>query len=254
MPRKPRKKSSTGTYHVILRGVNQQIIFNEKKDKTKILYTIKKYKDELKFELYGYCLMDNHVHLLIRETEVSISEVMKRICSSYVRWYNEKYNRCGHLFQERFKSETVENSISFLRVLRYIHQNPLKAGLVKDVFDSKWTSIHEYIRKAKMVDVDVALELFSAQHKKARSLFIEYMKETNDDEFMDVVAKVKISDQELILYLKQIGITNNTKLQQMEIRQRNELLADLKTLDGVTIRQLSRITGISKSVIQRARK
>ncbi|WP_332310325.1 MULTISPECIES: transposase [Metabacillus] len=137
IPRVARTKSSSGIYHIMLRGINRQTIFEDDEDKIKFLVTLKKYKEISKFQLYSYCLMDNHIHLLLKESGETISESIKRISSSYVYWYNNKYERCGLLFQERFKSENVENILYFLTVLRYIHQNPLKAGLAKTVFDSK---------------------------------------------------------------------------------------------------------------------
>ena len=97
----------------------------------------------------------------------------KIISSSYVYWYNLKYERCGHLFQERFRSENIETRTYFLTVLRYIHQNRMKAGLVKNVSEYDWTSLHEYVRKVKMVNVDAVLRLFSTDRKKAIQLFIQ---------------------------------------------------------------------------------
>jgi putative transposase len=251
MPREARKKSRSGIYHIMLRGINRQTIFEDDEDKTKFLETLKKYKDISKYDLYSYCLMDNHVHLLLRESEETISEAIKRISSSYVYWYNLKYERCGHLFQERFKSENVENRAYFLTVLRYIHQNPMKAGLVKNVFEYKWISLHEYVGKVKIVDIDVGLRLFSSDRKKAIKLFIQYMNELNDDQCLDDQVKVRMSDSEVREYLRKLGIINSSLLQQMEKGNRDETLVKLKQLNGVTVRQLSRITGISKSVIQR---
>ena len=121
MPRKARQKSSTGVYHVMLREINRQTIFEEDEHKSKSIETLAKYKKVSSFELYAYCLMDNHVHLLVKEMGESISTALKRISSSYVYWYNMKYERCGHLFQELFKSENVEDDACFTTVLRYIH-------------------------------------------------------------------------------------------------------------------------------------
>lgn len=253
MPRKARRKSSSGIYHIMLRGINRQTIFEDEEDKTRFLEALKKYKDISKYQLYNYCLMDNHIHLLVKELEETVSESIKRISSSYVYWYNMKYERCGHLFQERFKSENVENSAYFLTVLRYIHQNPLKAGLAKDVFESKWTSINEYIRKVNIVDIDFGLSLFSLDRSKAIQLFNEYMEQSNNDQCLDDQAKVRMSDSEVREYLYKLGITNSSILQQMDKENRDATLVMLKGLNGVTVRQLSRITGISKSVIQRVR-
>src|SRR4051794_20537722 len=251
MPRKARKKSNTGIYHIMLRGINKQSIFEDDEDRLKFLETLKKYKAISMYTIYSYCLMDNHIHLLMKESEESISEAVKRISASYVYWYNMKYERCGHLFQERFKSENVENPTYFLTVLRYIHQNPIKAGLAKNVFECKWTSINEYIKKVKIVDIDRGLNLFSSDRRKAIQWFVEFMNESNEDQCLDDHVKVRLSDKEVREYLYKLGITNISKLQQMEKEERDSLLARMKGLNGVTIRQLSRITGISKSVIHR---
>jgi REP element-mobilizing transposase RayT len=133
MPRQAREKSETGIYHLMFRGINKQNIFEDEEDKRKILETLRYNKKMGSYLLHGYCLMDKHIHLVIKETNESISQVIKRISSNYVYWYIQKYKRCGHLFQERFKSEIVEPDAYFLMVLRYIHQNPLKAGITRDI-------------------------------------------------------------------------------------------------------------------------
>lgn len=254
MPRKARKRSSSGVYHIMWRGINRQTIFEDDEDRRKFLETLKKYRDISQYELYGYCLMDNHVHLLMRESEETISSVIKRISSSYVYWYNMKYERCGHLFQERFKSESVEDCNYFKIVLRYIHQNPMKAGLARNVFESKWTSINEYLKKASLVDVDVGFGKFSYDRKSAIKMFIQYMNHSNGDQCLDDTVKIRISDQEVREYHNQLGIINNSTIQRMEKGARDEVLSKLKKLNGVSVRQLSRITGISKSVIDRVRR
>lgn len=251
MPRKARKKSRSGIYHIIMRGINKQTIFEDDEDKHRFLDTIKKYKKICEFELYSYCLMDNHVHLLVKETKETISKTIMRISSSYVIWYNFKYERCGHLFQERYKSEVVEDGIYFLTVLRYIHQNPVKAGLAKTVWDSKWTSIREYVQRVHIVDIDRVLNIFSSERKVALKRFELFMQEHNDDRCLEY--EVRRLDSEVRNYLRSLGIPNSSMLQQMDRETRDRIVAKLKELDGVTLRQLSRITGISKSVIGRIR-
>ncbi|MFE4520872.1 transposase [Cytobacillus firmus] len=254
MPRVSRKKSSSGIYHIMLRGINRQTIFEEKEDRLKFLEVLSKYKNKGNFHLYGYCLMDNHIHLLVKESEEeSISTSIKRISSSYVYWYNLKYERCGHLFQERFKSEIIDSQAVFLKVLRYIHQNPLKAGLTKDVLRSQWTSIREYIQKEEMVDTAMALNLFSLDRRTAMKRFIEHSRQRNDDRCLDLNNKKRLSDAEIMEQIRKIGLENTSVLQQMEKGDRDIFLSKLKELDGVSLRQLSRITGISKSVIHRVR-
>lgn len=197
--------------------------------------------------------MDNHVHLLVKEIKDTISEAVKRISSSYVYWYNNKYDRCGHLFQDRFKSENVETAGYFLRVLRYIHQNPLHAGLTKSVFASKWTSIHEYIKgDSGVIDILFPLQLFSTDRKESVNKYVSFMEKQNDDHFLDDHPRIRKTDMEVKEYLSQWGITISM-LQKLDRQDRNNIVKKLKQIDGVTVRQLSRITGISKSVIDRVK-
>ena len=144
MSRQPRVSSGTEIYHVMMRGINHQNIFEEPEDYYQFINTLDRLRvlyDDLglpcgtSFTLYGYCLMANHFHLLIREREDTIGNIVKRIASSYVYYYNHKYLRDGHLFKERFKSEPVNDMEYFTTLLRYIHQNPVKAGIVTEVKD-----------------------------------------------------------------------------------------------------------------------
>ena len=129
MPREARTKSRTNIYHVMLRGINQQVIFEEDDDRRFFLHTVKKAKEASGFKLYAFCLMTNHVHLLLEEGAEPLEIVFKRIGSGYVKWFNQKYQRVGHLFQDRFRTENVETEKQFMTVLRYILQTPMKAGM-----------------------------------------------------------------------------------------------------------------------------
>ncbi len=252
MARVARERSRTGIYHIMLRGINRQTIFEDNQDRVRFLDILEEYKDICEFVFYGYCLMDNHVHLLIKETKESVSDIIKRICSSYVYWYNAKYKRCGHLFQERFKSEIVETDSYFLTVLRYIHQNPLNAKIAESVAGSKWTSYKEYIERSQMVDVDYAFNYFSKIRSRAIPLFIEFMNADNEDQCLDDVEKIKLSDDEVREHVRKLGMSNHTMLQQMDKDERDDVLRKLRETEGTTLYQIARVTGISKSVIGRA--
>ena len=106
MPRYARKRSSTGIYHVMLKGIDGRDIFLDDEDKEKFIENMLKARDKGNFELYAYCLMDNHLHILIKESE-GIGTSIKRIAVGYVQWHNNKYGRIGHLFQNRYLSEPV---------------------------------------------------------------------------------------------------------------------------------------------------
>ena len=154
MPRQARTASGTGIYHIMMRGVNRRNIFDDDEDRQRFVQIL----DGLPFQydeqgtllpirtcsLYAWCLMTNHFHLLIRERDWKISEVIKSLASSYVFYYNKKNERIGHLFQERFKSEPCNDMEYFVTLLRYIHQNPVKAGIAERVKDYEYSSWSEF--------------------------------------------------------------------------------------------------------------
>lgn len=251
MPRRAREKSNTGIYHLMLRGNNKQKLFGEDEDRLKFIEIMQYYKTISHYYLYSYCLMDNHVHLLLQETDESLAQVIKRLSSSYVRWYNKKYERCGHLFQERFKSEVVENDVYFLTVLRYIHQNPIKAGIANEIDAYRWSSYLEYIHVHRITDVDFALNFFSSDRMQAIKLFKEYNNQINSDNCLDYQKTTILSDQEIIEYFLRHGITTMDQFARINKVQRDGIIKQVKELEGVTIRQLAKITGLSKSVIDR---
>lgn len=133
--RKARKISRTGIYHVMLRGINRQTVFYTKEDERKFIEILSKVKKEYNFKVFAYCFMGNHVHLLLKENESGmISKFMQSLLVRYVYWYNVAHNRCGTLFQCRFKSEAVETAEYFQYVIRYIHRNPVKAKICRHVW------------------------------------------------------------------------------------------------------------------------
>ena len=158
MPRSAREKSENSTYHIMLRGINQQQIFEEEEDYCKFLEILKYYQTVSAYKVYAYCLMGNHIHLLMEFCEEDIGQVFKRIGAKYVYWYNIKYGRKGHLFQDRYKSEPVDDDAYFLTVMRYIHQNPIKAGLCKKVDGYKYSSFQEYKNGTEIIDADYVTE------------------------------------------------------------------------------------------------
>ncbi|WP_096156448.1 transposase [Bacillus sp. FJAT-45066] len=253
MPREAREKSKTGIYHIMLRGINRQTIFEDNEDKKRFLTTLAKYRDVSNFQLYGYCLMDNHVHLLMKEVEEPIALTIQRISASYVLWYNHKYCRCGHLFQERFKSENVEDKKYFLVVLRYIHQNPIKAGLASNVKDCHWTSIKQYMSHPTFIHTDFVLKLFSSNRQEALTLFMQYMSKPNQDQCLEYEEIIKLSDEEVRKCLRELGAASSSELQRMDRPKRNRILVRMKKMKGVSLRQLARVTGISKSLIQKVK-
>lgn len=252
MPRTARKRSESGVYHIIMRGINRQTLFNDEEDCTKFIQTMQKYKEICNYKLYAYCLMGNHLHLLLMEGKEPLEKVMRRICGSYVLWYNKKYDRVGYLFQDRFKSEPVEDDTYFLIVLRYILQNPLKAGIAAKIQNYTWTNYIDYIEANSWTDTDFVLNIFNADRERAVRNFIEYINKENDDECMDIAEKRRLTDEDAIKIIKaHCKIANALDLQKFDIKIRDLHIKSLRERYGLSIRQIERITGISRGVIQR---
>jgi putative transposase len=131
-------------YHIISRGNQKQIVFNEKEDFKKYLYTLKKAKRKYKVSLYSYCLMPNHVHLLAEFKSVEdMSNFMHWINRGYTVYFNEKYDKVGHLWQGRFKSKPILKGQYLIDCVNYIEANPLRKNMVNNLADYHWSSYKE---------------------------------------------------------------------------------------------------------------
>jgi REP element-mobilizing transposase RayT len=163
MPRQARKLSSTNIYHIMLRGMNGMQIFLDAEDNLKFLEVLKECRDISGFQLYAYCLMGNHVHILLRADGEDTGMIFKRLGARYVHWYNSKYDRIGYLFQGRYKSEPVENDSYLLTVARYIHLNPVHARLASDINDYVWSSYGEYTGARDIVDTSYIMDIVNME-------------------------------------------------------------------------------------------
>jgi REP element-mobilizing transposase RayT len=134
-----------------MRGINRQIIFEDTEDYIQFLESLTRQKETSGIQIYAYCLMSNHVHLLMKEGNVDLGTVFKRIGSSYVYWHNWKYNRRGHLFQDRYRSEAVEDDGYFLTVIRYIHNNPIKAVITNTLTEKIFVMLNQGLEFFPMI-------------------------------------------------------------------------------------------------------
>ena len=262
MPRQERTKSGTGIYHVMLRGINRQDIFEDDEDYYQMIACLRglteRYDEngaavEPLCTIYCYCLMSNHIHLLLREQKEDISSIMKRLGVAYAYFFNKKYQRNGHLFQDRFRSEPVNTLEYFVTLLRYIHQNPVKAGLVPSAQDCTWSSWHEYAGTSINQLHICKTSVITARIKTADLL--ELIDEPLDAsmDILDVESSATVyhTDSELKDFLCNThGVSNPLTIQSLEKNRRNYILKSTKEF-GAGIRQLSRLTGVSYGIIQK---
>ena len=256
MPRKPREKSETGIYHVMVRGIGRQDIFLEEEDFQRYLDTVEKVSLESGVSVLGYCLMTNHVHLLLREADGDISAYMKRLGVSYAYWYNWKYERTGHVFQDRFKSECVEDDAYLLTVIRYIHQNPIKASIINRPEEYKWSSCAAYYNadrhSATFPDPSPILGIVHKEIKLAIKRLQKFTEEGNEDSCLDCDETKRISESEAYEITKEILKGKPiTALQTMDHDGRDKILGCLRK-EGLSLRQICRITGLPFHIVRKA--
>lgn len=242
----------------MLRGINKQQIFENAEDYSYFLGILQMLAENTEngslCTIYAYCLMNNHVHILLKEGNKRISDIMQKIASSYVYYYNKKYERVGHLFQERFKSQPVCSFEYFVTLLRYIHQNPIKSHLTSRVSDYPWSSWQEYLGCGGFCSVQTVISRIGLTELKG--LVEISLSDDETDGILDIdtlkdANKLKLSDADAWKILSQLsGASSTSEFQkfQREI-QRSHLISAHKL--GLSVRSLARITGIPYSVIQR---
>ena len=231
----------------MLRGINQQQISEDREDFEKFLQILKDCKAVSEYKLFAYCLMGNHIHLLVQEGKEPIEQVMKRLATRFVYWYNIKYQRVGHLFQDRFKSEPVEDDPYFLRVIRYIHQNPVKAGLCKNLSDYKFSSYTSFFDNSDLIDKGFVLNIIPIK------LFAEFNVQITNDKCLEIEEKpiVRVTDEQAqrIIY-RYSKCKSVADFQDLDIKQQDECLIKFRE-NGLSIRQISRLTGVSFGIVRK---
>lgn len=171
MPTSKRKWYSGASYHVTARGNNKGIIFREKSD---FLHYLKLFIEALKYyecdeyKIICYCLMNNHVHILIKTEHKPPGQFIGRINSKYAKYHNKKYNCIGHLFQDRYYSEIIKTDVQMIETSRYIHLNPVRANIVKKAEEYTWSSYSMYIgdREENIISSDNILYYFQEQNNR----------------------------------------------------------------------------------------
>jgi len=157
MPRRPRKEidQKRVIFHIVCRGNNQRRIFLSSRDYKKFLKILEETKKKLPFYLYSFNLIPNHYHLEIETIEISISKIMHFVNNCYVKYFNRRYKRSGHLFEDRFYCSHIDNESYFWQVAQYIDLNAVKACLVEKLEDYPWSSYQFYYQKeyhGKLID------------------------------------------------------------------------------------------------------
>lgn len=179
MARKSRIHYPNALYHVMLRGNGGQDIFFSSADRHHFYLLLQEGIERYKNRIHAFCLMTNHVHLVIQVGEISLSRIMQNVTFRYARYINTKKKRNGHLFQGRYKALLIDGDSYLLELVRYIHCNPVRAFLTRIPEGYQWSSHNAYLGKKSIswLTTDLVLSQFSGQEKKARELYEKFMQE-----------------------------------------------------------------------------
>ena len=245
MPRHPRKKSESGYAHLIVRGIGKQVLFEEEWDYRHFLRILERFCLETDVKVCAYCLMENHVHLLVCSDGGQIPIFMKKLGVSYSYYFNKKYERSGHLFQDRYLSEPIEDDRYLMTAFRYILNNPRKAGICPAA-DYPWSSYSLYEKSVPFMDLTLPHELIGGW-----GAYVSFVNAANEDHCLEFDARRHDDAWAMRILRKTLGVESGTVLQTYSKEERNLNLRRLKD-SGLTVRQIERLTGINRNIIQRA--
>jgi putative transposase len=177
MARPPRLQAPGTLHHVIARGNERREVFRDDADREDYLERIARYRERFGFRLYAYCLMPNHIHLAVEQGPTSLSAFMHALQSSYTQYFNRRHGRVGHLFQGRYKSFLVDCDRYFLALVRYIHENPVKAGIVPEARAYPWSSDRFFRRGtgAPWFDLERAFAILGPNRQEGMRRYRELM-------------------------------------------------------------------------------
>ena len=212
MPRQARKLLGEILCHHLVQGINKEYIFQETEEKEKYLKLLKKYHKKLNVDILAYCIMDNHIHFLLYAEKIqSISNFMQQVNSQYAMYYNKKHKRVGYVYRNRFKSIPIMQREQLHKCIKYIHMNPVKAKMVKEEKDYKYSSYNDYLNQSGFLNSKILNFIFDSKNnyiEKFKS--IKYEELNFEDESVDIK---KI--------LNQFLLKNRIKLKEI---QKNQIL------------------------------
>lgn len=241
----------------MLRGNERKPVFLDEEDKKKFVDIILQKKDGAASRLYAYCVMDNHVHMVIQEVEQPLERLMKRIGVTYAAYFNKKYNRIGHVFQDRFRSEAIEDEAYLLNVIRYIHKNPFGPER-SPTTNYPWSSYPSYAGHKEKIfpllpEMEDILSQFSSNRKNAIQRFCEFhLAEETEHLFLDIVDGNGENAEEILksfLQNRSISIEDLQKKDNQLIVV--ELIQILIAQSKISYRRIAQLIGINREKVRK---
>lgn len=260
MTRKARKLSGTGIYHVMLRGNERKDIFRDDEDKQRFLDGIDAKRKDAEFTVYAYCLMDNHAHLIINSHEQDIGAIIKSIAVRYATYYNWKQNRVGHVFQDRFKSEPIEDDQYLIMAIRYIHNNPVKAHLVENPACYRWSSYSAYLttQAPTWLDIEFVLNIIASDRNAALKEFQRIALEADNIRFIDIeeekaVRTIEEGRKFLSKLMREHYEGWSVERVKGDTAIRTEIIRQLRSETKLSQRVIAALLGINKGIVEKVK-
>ena len=199
MPRFPRSYIKTSYFHVITQGINKSFIFDDASDIKYYISLMYKLKEEFQLKIMSYCIMNNHTHMLLEVEEIKeMSKYMQKLNSKYAKYYNKKYNRVGYVFRDRYKAEGIYSEKHLYNCIKYIYENPVKAGICKEAKNYPYSNYKKYL---KVFDDDyVFIDIDEDKNSVYNEAINKYLKENNLN--LDKLKEDKHKLRRLIIILK----------------------------------------------------
>lgn len=252
MPRKARIQSRTNYYHVIVRGNNRDRIFVHAGQKKFYLNLLKKQNTDKLIDVAAYCLMDNHVHLIVKAEPDNLVKAMKSLNTTYAMNFNRHTEGIGHVFQDRYRSEAINDERYLLQVVRYIHNNPVKAKMVKRAEDYNWSSYNEYIKGNSNISAQQK-EFIMGYFNNSFEQFVEFHMQNDLSDYLEIkedVERERIEQAKEIMsnYLSTKGITEGGLLITNKVYLK-EIIQHLLEESRLTHRQISALLKVNTSIV-----
>lgn len=246
MSRQPRRPSESEHYHITLRGAGRRIIFEDDDDRRKFLHSIVRSFSRHDVSLYAWCLMDNHVHLLVSAKLSQLSLAMKSICTSYAMHFNGRYGHVGPVFQGRFGSHPVNSDSHLLQAMRYIHLNPRERNV--DPCEYVWSSYQQYLGNPGICCISKLLDMLGG-----KDAFVAFHDVQDVISMVDITGhRRRLSDIEAKgIAQEMLGADFSETLALMPKANRDSSLRRLAG-SGLSSRQIERLTGIGRGTIRKA--
>ena len=259
-----------GIYHVIQRAPGKDVLFLEDKDYLYFLHLLKETKIKFSLDIFCFCLMLNHLHLLLKINKANLSEAMKSLFTRYALYFNSKYQRKGHVFYGNYRASLCLDENYLISASVYIHLNPSKAGLVKSPLDYRWSSLKAYLQLPRntFLDYKYILSILGQELKRASLVYSQILGVSEDLEFKNILEDRKFLEKFTFKFISKIKkilnkkpniedeiskyfelIENKRRLKKPQYLQARKYLIEQLRSRGYTIKEIAEMLNISRQSI-----